>query len=269
MWAGTTVRVPHSSIHSRTVDGRGEWRLHATGRLAATTPTQAVAGADTTSFTATRDARAATSRDGYYAQLMGLGIELGPAFRSLTQAHRRHGEAQAQLVLPTACAGATVAWAHPALIDGALQAVGLAVPASSDTEHAYLLTEVERIDLVEPLPVRLWCHARALNARDHQPAEWHADVTLRSVHAACWVLSWRRAPAPCIAGGARPRHRWRSGQRTLLRSGMGARHPWPSGPRRCCRHPSPLCRRFSSALARWRRSTGCRPMSNCCPSSIA
>ncbi|MEO8804850.1 MAG: type I polyketide synthase [Burkholderiaceae bacterium] len=173
------------SIHSRAAAGSGDWRLHATGRLVASSAAQATAGADTTSFTATRDALgAATSCEGYYAQLVGLGIDLGPAFRSLHQAHRREGEALAQLSLPQACGSDAVVWAHPALLDGALQAVGLAVPASADAEHAYLLTEVERIDLVGPLPASLWCHARVLNARDRDPAEWLADVTLRSLDGA-------------------------------------------------------------------------------------
>ncbi len=173
-------RLPFS-IHSRAADGSGDWRLHATGRLLASTAAQAVAGADTTSFTATRDALgAAASCEGYYAQLAGLGIQLGPAIRSLRQAHRRAGEALAEVVLPPACGSDAVTWAHPALLDGALQAVGLALPASTDTGQAYLLTEVERIDLAGPLPAVLWCHARVLNAGDRDPAEWQADVTLRS-----------------------------------------------------------------------------------------
>jgi len=57
----------------------------------------------------------------------------------------------------------------------------LAVPASTDAEHAYLLAEVERIDLAGPLPQRLWCHARVRNARARAPAQWEADVTLRSL----------------------------------------------------------------------------------------
>jgi acyl transferase domain-containing protein/acyl carrier protein len=170
------------SVYSRAADGGGDWRLHATGRMVDSTARQAVAGADTTSFTATRDALgAATACDGYYEQLAGLGIDLGPAFRSLREAHRREGEALAQIHLPAACAGDDVTWVHPALLDGALQAVGLAVPAAADAEHAYLLTEVDRIDLVGPLPASLWCHARVLNARDNDPAEWLADVTLRSL----------------------------------------------------------------------------------------
>ncbi|MEO8152055.1 MAG: type I polyketide synthase [Rhizobacter sp.] len=198
------------SIHSRAVDGSGEWRLHATGRLVATTAKQASAGADTLSFTATRDALgAATPCDAYYAQLTALGIELGPAFRSLQQAHRRDGEVLAQISLPAACGSDAITWAHPALLDGALQAVGLAVPASADADTAYLLTGVERIALTGPLPTSLWCHARVLNARDVNPAEWQAEVSLRSLDGAVLGLirgvSLRRASREALSraiGGA-------------------------------------------------------------------
>jgi len=97
------------AVHSRAIDGSGDWRLHATGRLVATNERQAAAGADTTSFTATRDALGeAGSCEGYYARLAALGIELGPAFRSLREAHHRDGEALAMVGLPPACAGDAV-----------------------------------------------------------------------------------------------------------------------------------------------------------------
>ncbi|MBI5785598.1 MAG: SDR family NAD(P)-dependent oxidoreductase [Rhodocyclales bacterium] len=170
------------SIYSRDVDGSGEWRLHATGRLVATDARAAVAGADITGLSATQDALgAAQSCDPYYERLAGLGIALGPAFRSLVLAHRTDGEVLAQIALPMAAATDALAWAHPALLDGALQAVGLALPPAEDDATAYLLTEVDRLDLAGPLPARLWCHARVRNARDQNPAEWQADVTLRSL----------------------------------------------------------------------------------------
>ncbi|WP_288255010.1 type I polyketide synthase [uncultured Hydrogenophaga sp.] len=169
------------TVHSRAVDG-SDWRLHASGRLLPVTAEQAIAGADTTNFTATRDALgAATPGAGFYEQLQGLGIELGPALRSLREAHRRDGEALARLELPEAARGMPLSWAHPVLIDGALQAVGLSLPASDDDQHVYLFSSVDRIALAGPLPDSFWCHVRVLNARDVQPAEWQADVTLRSL----------------------------------------------------------------------------------------
>jgi len=169
------------TVYSRAADGSGEWRLHASGRLVPLRGDAASAGANVTAITATQDALgAAEASDGYHEQLRSLGIELGARFRSLVRAHRRAGEALAEIALPAAAAGDAVTWAHPALLDGALQAVGLAVPAASDADTAYLLTGIDRLDLAASLPARLWCHARVLNARDTDPAQWQAEVTLRS-----------------------------------------------------------------------------------------
>ena len=191
--AGRTVQThlgPESggaqpfSVYSQAADGSGEWRLHASGRLLPSSAQQAKAGADTTSFTATRDALgAATSGEGYHQRLEALGIHLGPAFRSLQEVHRRDGEALARIELPTACADEPVTWAHPALLDGALQSIGLTLAQTDDTEHTYLFTGLDRIDLAGPLPASLWCHARLLNAagQEAQPPEWQAEVTLRSL----------------------------------------------------------------------------------------
>lgn len=168
------------NIYSRAVDGSGEWTLHVTARLITTSAAQTiVAGAS--SFAAAQSRLGpATSCDTYYAQLADLGIDLGPMFRSLRTAHRGDGEAFAEISLPDACAHDEVVWAHPALLDGALQSVGLAVPESTDADHAYLLTEVEHIQLVESLPGTLWCHTRLRNPDQRNPAEWLADVTLHS-----------------------------------------------------------------------------------------
>ena len=170
------------SIHSRGGDGTGEWHLHASGRLRTTDVRSAVAGADITGLSATQDALGSSQAcEPHYARLKELGIDLGPACRSLVLAHRADGEALAQIALPVGADQEAVAWAHPALLDGALQAIGLALPASADAQTTYLLTEINRIDLAGALPARLWCHARVLSSDDPQPAEWQADVTLRSL----------------------------------------------------------------------------------------
>jgi acyl transferase domain-containing protein len=169
------------SIHSRAVDGNGSWHLHATGRLAAPKFGRD-AGLKTESIAATQAALGpAVSIDVYHAGLANLGIDLGPALRSLCQVHRRDGEVLAQIALPDACGHDAVIWAHPALIDGIAQSIGLAVSELSGTNDAYLFGGAERIELVGPLPVRFWCHAHVRHADDRNPAEWVADVTLRSL----------------------------------------------------------------------------------------
>lgn len=170
------------TVHSRGPAGDEAWCTHAVGTLVVTTPQAAVAGGHTLAISATQDALgAAQPCDGYYQRLQDLGIELGEGFRSLVLAHVGSGEALAQIALPATAADDRIGWVHPALFDGALQAVGLAVPASTQADTAYLLTEIERLDLLAPLPDALWCHARVLNAREVDPVQWQAEVTLRSL----------------------------------------------------------------------------------------
>jgi acyl transferase domain-containing protein/NADP-dependent 3-hydroxy acid dehydrogenase YdfG len=161
------------SIHSRAADGTGEWLQHASGQL--------VRPGALTAAAAPTDVGPAADCAAYYERLADLGIELGPSFRSLAEARRRDGAVLATVALAPACEDDPVTWAHPALLDGALQAVGLAVPASAGGGDVYLLSEIDHIELVAPLPARFSCHAR-LHAADGStragPAEWRADVTL-------------------------------------------------------------------------------------------
>ncbi len=170
------------AIHSRAADGSGAWTLHATGRLVGViTNASAVAGvtAEPLAEQARRLGPAATC-DAYYEQLAGLGIQMGAAFRSLREAHRRDGEALARIELAPSLRAAPVCWAHPALLDGALQAVGLAAPRTADNGELHLLTGIERIVLHAALPATLWCHARLADADAAHPGELRADITLRA-----------------------------------------------------------------------------------------
>ncbi|TXC66095.1 methyltransferase [Piscinibacter aquaticus] len=168
-------------VHSRAATDEKGWRLHAQGRLEPTTPQAAVAGGSTLALSATQDALGpASACDDYYARLLAMGIGLGPGFRSLARAHRGVGEALAWIELPAMAAQDPVGWAHPALLDGALQSIGPAVPESARADSAYLLTAVDRLDLLTPLPAGLWSHARVLDALQSDPAQWQAEVTLRS-----------------------------------------------------------------------------------------
>jgi acyl transferase domain-containing protein/SAM-dependent methyltransferase len=166
------------SIHSRALDGRGDWLLHATGRLTACVASTDASRVPIDSLKASLgEAVACTS---YYDDtLASLGIRLGESFRSLQGARARGGDVLASLALPAPCANDAVCWAHPGLLDGALQAVGLAVPrAMGESDDVYLLTGIDRLELAGPLPARLNCHARLHDAGEPAPAQWQADVTL-------------------------------------------------------------------------------------------
>jgi acyl transferase domain-containing protein len=167
------------SVHSRIVDGDGDWLLHATGRLVVSARVLEVSGADCGAMAALeQELGLSGSCASFYDRLAGLGIQLGPSFRSLREARRRDGEALAAIALPPDRAGDVVSWVHPSLLDGAFQTVGLAVPESPDTGDLYLLTSVERIELVGALPSDLLCHARIQSPGASRPSEWRADVTL-------------------------------------------------------------------------------------------
>ncbi|MEO8057469.1 MAG: SDR family NAD(P)-dependent oxidoreductase [Burkholderiales bacterium] len=166
-------------IHSRALDASGEWQLHASGRLTSAA-TGALTGADSTPIgEIERRLGESAPCDAYYERLAELGITLGPKFRSLRHARHRDGEVLARIALDDADAPDAVVWAHPCLLDGALQAVGLALPASSDAADVYLLTGIERLQLAGPLPAALWCHVRVRASATARPVEWRADVSLR------------------------------------------------------------------------------------------
>ena len=189
------------SVHSRAADGTGDWQLHATGRLA---------GAGTGRSTVAVPPLAADALepcDDYYARLLELGIDLRTSFRTLREARRSDGHVVARLELPESRLGDAVAWAHPALLDGALQSVGLALPASNSSD-IYLFTGVERVQVSGPLPAVLWCEARLRDAGAIQPKQWLADVVLRDrdggslgeIHGVCVRRTTREALRQAVGG---------------------------------------------------------------------
>ena len=94
-------------------------------------------------------------------------------------AHRRHGEALAYLKSPPECGRDRVSWVQPSLLDGAIQACGLALQSSAHNQ-LYLLAEIERIELATPLPQAIWCYARVLNTDQENPSQWKLDVEVRN-----------------------------------------------------------------------------------------
>ena len=96
----------------------------------------------------------------YYRAKIGVGIDLGPSFRTLEGLWARPGEAVAEVALPAglACAALDV---HPLLLDGCFQAVGAARNSDGgEEETTYLPFAWERLWLAGCLPERLVCHVR-------------------------------------------------------------------------------------------------------------
>jgi len=161
------------AVHSKAVEGGG-WSQHASGVLRdSALAMPAAEGPLDERFGAEADVEA------YYRRLSGLGIELRGAFRALRSARRRDGEVLAELALPAgAAAFEGLQWAHPGLVDAALQAVGLAVPDSVGGDTLYLLAQIDRLALCGPLPERLLCQVRLQPPAGAQPAQWRADAAL-------------------------------------------------------------------------------------------
>jgi len=193
------------AIYSRRVeDSESEWQLHATGRLLERAA-PAIAPLETLSAWQAKLGRAESGQD-YYARLSALGIELGASFRSVLEAQCANGEALALIALPPGCGADRVAWTHPALLDGALQSVGLALGSTPNDGSTYLLSAITGIELSEPLPERLWCQAQIAPSTELESAERHGSVTLRALDGralgAITGVRLRRAPRESLARAA-------------------------------------------------------------------
>ena len=146
---GTAVgdAIPFS-IHSRPVESEGQWQLHVNGTLTGTSVAkQSSSGSSINIAEIRKGLERAISCESYYDSLAKLGIDIGPGFRTVREAYQTDGESLARVECSAACGDDVVSWVHPALLDGALQTAGLAVPTSSpETQDIYLLTEIERVE---------------------------------------------------------------------------------------------------------------------------
>ncbi|MET8541620.1 type I polyketide synthase [Kitasatospora sp. NPDC004799] len=128
------------AVHGR-ADGASEWVRHASGMLAEVSPAQGEglvewppAGAE------------AVDVEAFAAGLAEAGLGYGPAFQGLRAAWRRGGEVFAEVALPESVAGDARSFGlHPALLDAAVQAVGLGgfVRADGQAHLPFAWTGVE------------------------------------------------------------------------------------------------------------------------------
>ncbi|MGC4807683.1 type I polyketide synthase [Micromonospora sp. DT233] len=108
-------------VHSRRADADATepWQRHAEGRLAPAEPTAAAAPLHWPPVDATP-----VDLGDFYPRLAETSADYGPAFRGLHAAWRRDGEVFAEAVLPDGLDAAGYGL-HPALLDAALQTIGL------------------------------------------------------------------------------------------------------------------------------------------------
>ena len=96
----------------------------------------------------------------FYRAKAGVGIELGPSFRTLEALWARPGEALGEIAFPAGIASNGLE-IHPLLLDGCFQVMGAARNSAPDDESVtYLPFAWERLWLSDRLPERLLCHVR-------------------------------------------------------------------------------------------------------------
>ncbi len=104
----------------------------------------------------------------FYRAKAGVGIDLGPSFRTLGRVWSRQGEALGEVYFPEAL-GANALDVHPLLLDGCFQVMGAARnPGGAEDGITYLPFGWERLWLADRLPDRLLCHVRMREAPTSQ-----------------------------------------------------------------------------------------------------
>ena len=104
----------------------------------------------------------------FYRAKAGVGIDLGPSFRTLGGVWSRQGEALGEVCFPEA-SGANALDVHPLLLDGCFQVMGAARnPGGAEDGITYLPFGWERLWLSDRLPDRLLCHVRMREAPTSQ-----------------------------------------------------------------------------------------------------
>lgn len=155
-----------------------QWTLCATGRLVRAASAD-VDGKEASISQMCAALGAPVPAESFHARLRSLGIVLGAAFQGLRFGHRRDGEVLARIERPPQLVGQTATWSHPAVLDAALQALGWAVPFPGNSSETYLLTRIDRVELLRSLPDSFWCHATLTSAGGNSTLEHGGDITLR------------------------------------------------------------------------------------------
>ncbi|EAU62806.1 erythronolide synthase, modules 3 and 4 [Stigmatella aurantiaca DW4/3-1] len=148
------------------------WTVHASGRVA---PAAASTASETLETVRGRLSRGVPGAELYRA-MEARGIVNGPSLRPIEELFAGEGEALARLALSERAARATHGLAiHPALFDGALQAVGAVLASSVKGSGAPLPAKIERMLVHSSPALSGWSHVRV---RALSEGQWSADVSL-------------------------------------------------------------------------------------------
>ena len=192
-------------------EGEAGWRRHAVGRLA---PRIETAGPADRAGAEERCNEPLGGED-YYETLQAMGVRYGPRFRRIEAARRRDGEVIGRLIADESLCSDPAIPLHPALLDGCLQLMGLAMPGAgaldADRGDVYLPMGIGRY---QPLrrggPGRWSLHGRL---REDQAGEIvTADLELRDASGAALArfeeVRFKRAPRQALQGGGPDVDEW-------------------------------------------------------------
>ena len=143
---------------------RGEadekWTIHAEARIPSTPGTRSPEAPSRVDLEGLKSDLAPADVPAFYRAKAGVGIDLGPSFRTLERVWSRPGEALGEVSFPQAL-GTNGLDVHPLLLDGCFQVLGAArVQAGAEDGTTYLPFGWERLWLADGLPDRIVCHVR-------------------------------------------------------------------------------------------------------------
>ena len=138
------------------------WMLHAEGRISSGSR---IPGVETrVDLEGLKAGLSPMDVPAFYRAKAGVGIDLGPSFRTLGRVWARPGEALGEVSFPKAL-GQNGLDVHPLLLDGCFQVIGAARnPAGAEDGITYLPFGWERFWLEGRLPDRVVCHVRMREA---------------------------------------------------------------------------------------------------------
>ncbi len=150
--------------------GSGSWTTHADGYLVADSRSPSdLPHADLAALRARCSHRLDVA--GMYRALASRGLEYGPCFQTIAEMHVGDDEVLARISLPFDAAGYHL---HPALLDGAFQAVVALVGRARDGAPI-VPTGADRVELYRAPGTSAWAHLKLLH---HTAREVQADLSL-------------------------------------------------------------------------------------------
>jgi acyl transferase domain-containing protein/acyl carrier protein len=145
------------SIHSRAASGAPGWTLHASGRVERSRLGRRLERLD---LRAVRErCPREIPRSELYESFAGLGLQYGPAFRTLRRVWKGEDEVLALVELAEAAEDGPGYRLHPALLDGCFQSL-LATLGEDAVPSPFVPVRVREVRFHARPGARAWCHGR-------------------------------------------------------------------------------------------------------------